>query len=54
MPEGSRYTPMKDICNGGIILMKDLKPGEKEEIVEPVIGKFSFDLMFFIKDLISS
>ena len=39
MTEGSRYTPMKEICNGGIVLMKDVKPGEKEEIVEPVIGE---------------
>ncbi|KAL4219945.1 26S proteasome non-ATPase regulatory subunit 1 [Mactra antiquata] len=36
MPEGGRYTPLKDIANGGIILMKDITPGEKEEIVEPV------------------
>lgn len=38
MPENARYTPLKDISNGGIILMKDVKPGEKEEIVEPVAG----------------
>lgn len=40
MPESSRYTPLKDISNGGIILMKDIKPGETEEIVEPVAGKY--------------
>lgn len=38
MPEGCRYTPLKDISNGGIVLMKDVTPGEKEEIVEPVIA----------------
>lgn len=36
MSEGSRYTTIKDISNGGIILLRDIKPGEKEEIVEPV------------------
>lgn len=40
MPEGCRYTPLKDISNGGIILMKDVTPGEKEEIVEPVVGQY--------------
>ena len=39
MPDGTRYSPLKDISNGGIILMKDVKPGEKEEIVETVVGK---------------
>ncbi|KAL3847530.1 hypothetical protein ACJMK2_018435, partial [Sinanodonta woodiana] len=38
MPEGSRYVPMKDISNGGLIMLRDVKPDEKEEIVEPVVA----------------
>ncbi|KAG9508808.1 26S proteasome non-ATPase regulatory subunit 1, partial [Fragariocoptes setiger] len=38
MPEGSRYVPIKDISIGGIILMKDTRPDEPEELVEPVIA----------------
>ncbi|GFO48120.1 26S proteasome non-ATPase regulatory subunit 1 [Plakobranchus ocellatus] len=34
--EGSRYTPVKDLSHGGIILLKNSKPGESEEIVETV------------------
>lgn len=36
MPEGSRYVPVKDVFNGGIILLRNNKPGEQEEIIEPV------------------
>lgn len=36
MPEGSRYLPVKDVSHGGIILLKNNKPGEQEEIIEPV------------------
>lgn len=35
--EGSNYVPMKDISIGGIIMVRNLKPGE-EELVEPVAG----------------
>lgn len=35
--EGSTYVPMKDISIGGIIMVRNLKPGE-EELVEPVAG----------------
>ena len=42
MPDGSRYTPLKDINNGGLILLKDVTPGEKEDIVEPVASKMIF------------
>uniref|UniRef100_A0AC35TPB7 26S proteasome non-ATPase regulatory subunit 1 n=1 Tax=Rhabditophanes sp. KR3021 TaxID=114890 RepID=A0AC35TPB7_9BILA len=31
--ENSRYTPVKSIVNGGIIMLKDRKPNEAEEIV---------------------
>lgn len=36
--EASQYVPMKDVSIGGIIMMRNLKPGE-EELVEPVAGK---------------
>lgn len=35
--EGSQYVPMKDVSIGGIIMVRNLKPGE-EELVEPVAG----------------
>ena len=31
--EDSRYKPLKSLSHGGIILLKDTKPEEKEEIV---------------------
>ena len=34
--EGSRYSPVKDLSHGGIILLKNSQPGESEEIVETV------------------
>lgn len=36
--EGSTYVPMKDLSIGGIIMVRNLKPGE-EELVEPVAGR---------------
>lgn len=33
--EGSQYVPMKDVSIGGIVMVRNLKPGE-EELVEPV------------------
>lgn len=38
MPEGSRYTPLKDINIGGIIMMNNSKKTEQEELVEPVVA----------------
>ena len=35
--ENSQYIPMKDVSIGGIIMVRNLKPGE-EELVEPVQG----------------
>ncbi|KAJ8310275.1 hypothetical protein KUTeg_012140 [Tegillarca granosa] len=35
LPDG-RYTAVKDVINGGFIMLKDSKPEEKEEIVEAV------------------
>ncbi|BFY99327.1 hypothetical protein BsWGS_02367 [Bradybaena similaris] len=34
--ETSRYTPVKDLSHGGIIMLKNSKPEEKEDIVETV------------------
>jgi len=36
MSEGSRYTPIKDLTIGGIIMLKDNKKSEDEVLVEPV------------------
>merc|ERR1712179_352371 len=36
MSEGSRYQPVKDLVSGGILLMKDTKPDDSEELVQPV------------------
>ena len=36
MGEGARYTPLKDVSHGGVVMMRDTKPSEKEDIVEPV------------------
>lgn len=35
LADGSQYVPMKDVTIGGIIMVRNLKPGE-EELVEPV------------------
>ncbi|XP_078488674.1 26S proteasome non-ATPase regulatory subunit 1 [Ciona intestinalis] len=32
----NRYSPLKSIGSGGIILLKDKKPGEPEQLLEPV------------------
>jgi len=36
MPAGSRYVPLKDITVGGIIMLKNARPTEEEEIIEHV------------------
>ena len=36
LAESARYTPVKELTIGGIILMKDGKSSEPEELVEPV------------------
>ncbi|XP_064639152.1 26S proteasome non-ATPase regulatory subunit 1-like [Lineus longissimus] len=35
-PEGARYTTVKEITHGGILLLKDTTPGETEDIIEPI------------------
>ena len=34
--EGSRYAPIKDLSIGGIIMLKDNKKQDPEDLVEPV------------------
>ncbi|XP_047109390.1 26S proteasome non-ATPase regulatory subunit 1 isoform X1 [Schistocerca piceifrons] len=36
LPEGCSYTPLKDLTIGGIIMVRQLRPGAEEELVEPV------------------
>ena len=36
MPEGSRYSPLKEVSGGGIVMLRDATPSEKEEIIEPI------------------
>ena len=36
MPESSRYQPVKDLTIGGIILLRDTKPDDNVELVQPV------------------
>lgn len=39
--DGSQYVPVKDLSIGGIIMVRNLKPGE-EELVEPVAGIYVY------------
>ncbi|KAK7441052.1 hypothetical protein BaRGS_00040590, partial [Batillaria attramentaria] len=32
--EGSKYTPVKELSHGGIIMLKNVKPEEEEQLVE--------------------
>jgi len=36
LPEGSRYSSLKEVSAGGIIMLRDATPNEKEEIIEPI------------------
>jgi len=36
LPEGSRYSPLKEVSGGGIIMLRDATPNETEEIIEPI------------------
>lgn len=38
--EGSSYVPLKDLTIGGIIMVRHVKPGAVEELVEPVAGLY--------------
>lgn len=35
-PDSPRYTPMKDVTSGGIIMLLDRKPEDPEDLVEPI------------------
>lgn len=39
--ENSQYVALKDVSIGGIVMMRNLKPGD-EELVEAVAGKRMF------------
>ena len=34
--ETSTYVPLKDVSIGGIVMLRHTKPGEDEDLVEPV------------------
>jgi len=36
MAEGSRYAPIKELTIGGIIMLKDSRKSDPEDLVEPV------------------
>lgn len=36
MPENSRYRALKELSIGGIVIVRDTKKGEPEELVQPV------------------
>ena len=38
LPEGSRYVALKDVAIGGVVVLRDQKPEDKEQLVEPVAG----------------
>jgi 26S proteasome regulatory subunit N2 len=39
--DGSSYAPLKDLTIGGIIMVRHVKPGAAEELVEPVAGMYN-------------
>lgn len=45
LAENNQYVPLKDVSIGGIIMVRNLKPGE-EELVEPVAGMKEITLLF--------
>lgn len=45
LADNSQYEPMKDVSIGGIVMVRNLKPGN-EELVEPVAGMLK---RFFIQ-----
>lgn len=47
--EGAQYVPVKDVSIGGIVMVRNTKPGE-EELVEPVAGKLQiFIVLLFVQ-----
>lgn len=36
MPENSRYKPLKDLSIGGIVIVRDTRKSEPEDLVQPV------------------
>jgi len=46
MPSESRYAPVKPVTVGGIIMLRDCKPAEREDLVVPVEGARASHSMF--------
>jgi 26S proteasome regulatory subunit N2 len=44
--DGSSYAPLKDLTIGGIIMVRHVKPGAAEELVEPVAGMCNKNNLF--------
>jgi hypothetical protein len=42
--DGSSYAPLKDLTIGGIIMVRHVKPGTAEELVEPVAGLYNANI----------
>ena len=42
LAENSKYTPLKDVSIGGIIVMRYGPTDQPEDLVEPVSGTLSF------------
>jgi hypothetical protein len=48
--DGSSYAPLKDLTIGGIIMVRHVKPGATEELVEPVAGMYNKKIIYFNQD----
>jgi len=44
----ARYVSIKPVSTGGILILKDTKPGEEEKLVEVVKGNVYCWLLYFI------
>lgn len=44
--DGGSYAPLKDLTIGGIIMVRHVKPGTAEELVEPVAGEYNKNIIF--------
>lgn len=48
MADGSKYTPLKDVGIGGIIVMRYSGVDQAEDLVEPVAGNLIFNFLIEI------
>lgn len=44
--DGACYSPLKDLTIGGIVMVRHVKPGAAEELVEPVAGLYHKNIIF--------